>query len=106
MSEQNYHAMLRWFRSHGTAKNVLFWVSKAAVWAVYGIYLGLLAWMAYHAMWTQLLPAALVPARPPQPEIHHAQPTDRRDRRRCDQNPDKHCGYSPSSYNLSLLAVG
>ena len=62
MSEQNYRAMLRWFRSHGTAKNVLFWVSKAAVWAVYGIYLGLLAWMAYHAMWTQLLPAALVPA--------------------------------------------
>ena len=62
MSEQNYRAMLRWFRSHGTAKNVLFWVSKAAVWVVYGIYLGLLAWMAYHAMWTQLLPAALVPA--------------------------------------------
>ena len=62
MSEQNYRAMLRWFRSHGTAKNVLFWVSKAAVWAVYGVYLGLLVWMAYHTMWTQLLPAALVPA--------------------------------------------
>lgn len=62
MSEQNYRAMLRWFRSHDTAKNVLFWVSKAAVWAVYGVYLGLLVWMAYHAMWTQLLPAALVPA--------------------------------------------
>lgn len=62
MSEQNYRAMLRWFRSHGTAKNVLFWVSKAAVWAVYGVYLGLLVWMAYHAMWAQLLPAAIVPA--------------------------------------------
>lgn len=62
MSEQNYRAMLRWFRSHGTAKNVLFWVSKAAVWAVYGVYLGLLVWMAYHTMWAQLLPAALVPA--------------------------------------------
>ena len=62
MSEQNYRAMLRWFRSHSAAKNVLFWVSKAAVWSVYGIYLGLLAWMVYHTMWTPLLPAALVPA--------------------------------------------
>ena len=62
MSEQNYRAMLRWLRGHSAAKNVLFWVSKATVWAVYGIYLWLLAWMAYHTMWTQLLPAALVPA--------------------------------------------
>lgn len=62
MSEQQYRAVIDWFNARPVAKKALRVVSKGAVAAVYLLYLGLLAWLAWHGMWAQLGAATVVPA--------------------------------------------
>lgn len=61
MTAEQYRAVIGWFNAHPAAKKVLRLVSRGVVAAVYLLYLGMLAWLAWHRM-GQFFPAAVVPA--------------------------------------------
>ena len=62
MNEQQYRTVIGWFNARPAAKKALWAVSTGAAAAVYLLYLGLLAWLAWHAMWVPLGVTAVVPA--------------------------------------------
>ena len=61
MTAEQYCAVIGWFNAHPAAKKALRLVSRGVVAAVYLLYLGMLAWLAWHRM-GQFFPAAAVPA--------------------------------------------
>ena len=61
MTAEQYRAVIGWFNAHPAAKKALRLVSRGVVAAVYLLYLGMLAWLAWHRM-GQFFPAAVVPA--------------------------------------------
>ena len=62
MTKQQYCAMLAWFQNRPAAKKALYGISRAAVLAVYVLYIGLLACLALRGEGILLLPTAMVPA--------------------------------------------
>ena len=62
MNEQQYRTVIGWFNARPAAKKALRAVSTGAAAAVYLLYLGLLAWLTWHAMWVPLGVTAVVPA--------------------------------------------
>ena len=62
MNEQQYRTVIGWFNARPAAKKALRVVSTGSAVAVYLLYLGLLAWLAWHAMWVPLGVTAVVPA--------------------------------------------
>lgn len=62
MNAQQYRAVIGWFNARPRAKKALRAVSLGTVGAVYLLYLGLLTWLAWHCMWSQLGPTVVVPA--------------------------------------------
>ena len=62
MNAEQYRAVIGWFNARPVAKRALRLISRGAVAAVYLLYLGLLAWLAWHQMWAPLGATAVVPA--------------------------------------------
>ena len=62
MNQQQYRTVIGWFNARPAAKKALRAVSTGAAVAVYLLYLGLLTWLAWHAMWAPLGVTAVVPA--------------------------------------------
>ena len=62
MNEQQYRTVIGWFNARPAAKKALRAVSTGAAAAVDLRDLGLLAWLAWHAMWAPLGVTAVVPA--------------------------------------------